>query len=147
MPGYIVHADGASRGNPGEAAAGAVILDADDGTVLAEIGTLCGIASNNVAEYRGLIEALRLLRSWQATEPVLVKMDSKLVVEQMSGNWKVKHPDMRELVKTAHAIIREGLDVEFQWVPREDNSLADAAANRALDTGSDFLDLHGTAGV
>ena len=147
MPGYIVHADGASRGNPGAAAAGAVILDADSGSVIAEIGALCGIASNNVAEYRGLIEALRLLRSWQATEPVLVKMDSKLVVEQMSGNWKVKHPDMRELVKTAHAIIQEGLDVEFQWVPRDDNALADAAANRALDTGQDFLDVHETPGV
>lgn len=146
MPGYIVHADGASRGNPGEAAAGAVILDADSGALLAEIGTLCGVASNNVAEYRGLIEALRLLRSWQATEPVLVKMDSKLVVEQMSGNWKVKHPDMRELVKTAHAIIHEGMDVAFQWVPRDDNALADAAANRALDSGRDFLDLHGTPG-
>lgn len=147
MPGYIVHADGASRGNPGAAAAGAVILDAESGSLLAEIGTLCGVASNNVAEYRGLIEALRLLRSWQATEPVLVKMDSKLVVEQMSGNWKVKHPDMRELVKTAHAIIQEGLDVEFQWVPREDNALADAAANRALDSGTDFVDLHGTTGL
>ena len=146
MPGYIVHADGASRGNPGEAAAGAVILDADSGALLAEIGTLCGIASNNVAEYRGLIEALRLLRSWQAAEPVLVKMDSKLVVEQMSGNWKVKHPDMRELVKTAHGIIQDGLDVAFEWVPRDDNALADAAANRALDSGRDFLDLHGTPG-
>jgi probable phosphoglycerate mutase len=147
VPGYIVHADGASRGNPGDAAAGAVILDADTGALVAELGTLCGVASNNVTEYRGLIEALRLLRSWQATEPVVVKMDSKLVVEQMSGNWKVKHPDMRELVKTAHAIIQEGLNVHFQWVPREDNSLADAAANRALDGGKDFLDLYRSTGV
>ena len=134
----IVHADGASRGNPGEAAGGAVILHADTGEVLVEIGVLCGHASNNVAEYRGMIEGITVAKSLNPVGEVLVRLDSKLVVEQMSGNWKVKHPDMQQLVKQAYAVI-DSLEVRFEWVPRNDNSLADAAANRALDEGRDFV--------
>jgi len=134
----IVHADGASRGNPGEAAGGAVILHADTGEVMAEIGVLCGHASNNVAEYRGMIEGITVAKSLNPVGEVLVRLDSKLVVEQMSGNWKVKHPDMQQLVKQAYAVI-DSLEVRFEWVPRNDNSLADAAANRALDEGRDFV--------
>ena len=134
----IVHADGASRGNPGEAAGGAVILHADTGEVMAEIGVLCGHASNNVAEYRGMIEGITVAKSLNPVGEVLVRLDSKLVVEQMSGNWKVKHPDMQQLVKQAYAVI-DSLEVRFEWVPRNDNSLADAVANRALDEGRDFV--------
>ena len=137
----VVHADGASRGNPGDAAGGAVVI-ADDGQVVAELGVLCGVASNNVAEYRGMIEALRLLRRWETDQPVDVRMDSKLVVEQMSGRWKVKHPDMRDLVREAHEVIGP-MSVTFQWVPRADNALADAAANRALDERRDYLVVRG----
>lgn len=120
------------------------MLEPDSSEVVAELGVLCGRASNNVAEYRGMIAGLSLLRSWQVSEPVVVRLDSKLVVEQMSGRWKVKHPDMRELVK--HAFWTMGsLDVRFEWVPRADNALADRAANRALDEDRDFLIVRGVA--
>lgn len=137
----IIHADGASRGNPGEAAGGAVILDANTGDVLVEVGVLCGYASNNVAEYRGMIEGVAVAHTLNPEGEVVIRLDSKLVVEQMSGNWKVKHPDMQQLVKKAHATI-DGLPVRFEWVPRNDNALADAAANRALDEGRDFVIRH-----
>lgn len=142
MSEIVVHADGASRGNPGQAAGGAVVLDADSGEVIAQLGVRCGVASNNVAEYRGMIEALRLLRDWDTDQPVVVRMDSKLVVEQMSGRWKVKHPDMRELVKQAFEVMGP-MTVRFEWVPRDDNALADAAANQALDRGADYLTVRG----
>jgi len=141
MTPHIVHADGASRGNPGLAAGGAVILD-DRGELIAELGVLCGVASNNVAEYRGMIEAMKLLRSWDIAGPIVVRMDSKLVVEQMSGRWKVKHPDMRQMVKDAFEVIGP-MQVSFEWVPRDANALADAAANKALDGGADFVTIAG----
>ena len=134
----IVHADGASRGNPGEAAGGAVILHAETGELMVEIGVLVGHASNNVAEYRGMIEGITVAKGLNPDGEVIVRLDSKLVVEQMSGNWKVKHPDMQQLVKHAHSVI-DGMAVRFEWVPRNDNALADAAANRALDEGRDFV--------
>lgn len=137
----IVHADGASRGNPGAAAGGAVILHPDHGGVQVEIGVLCGVASNNVAEYRGMIAAMSHLVDTGADEEVIVRMDSKLVVEQMSGNWKVKHPDMRALVKEAWSVIGTR-SVRFEWVPREENALADKAANKALDGGRDFTTVY-----
>ena len=137
----VVHADGASRGNPGDAAGGAVILDADSGALLVEVGVLCGVASNNVAEYRAMIEAISVVHRLEVDGEVLVRMDSKLVVEQMSGNWKVKHPDMQQLVKQAWATI-DTLQVRFEWVPREENALADKAANRALDEGRDYVIHH-----
>ena len=137
----VVHADGASRGNPGDAAGGAVILDADSGALLVEVGVLCGVASNNVAEYRGMIEAISVVHRLEVDGEVLVRMDSKLVVEQMSGNWKVKHPDMQQLVNQAWATI-DTLQVRFEWVPREENALADKAANRALDEGRDYVIHH-----
>ena len=113
-------------------------MHADTGEVLVEIGVLCGHASNNVAEYRGMIEGITVAKSLNPVGEVLVRLDSKLVVEQMSGNWKVKHPDMQQLVKHAHSVI-DSLEVRFEWVPRNDNALADAAANRALDEGRDFV--------
>src|SRR5918994_2750808 len=100
----IIEADGGSRGNPGPAAYGAVLKDADTGEVLAEEGTTIGVASNNVAEYSGLIAGLRLAEEFAPDADIEVRMDSKLVVEQMSGNWKIKHPSMRPLAMEANQL-------------------------------------------
>ena len=133
----VVEADGGSRGNPGVAAGGAVVLDAQTGMVLTEVGVYVGIATNNVAEYSGLIAGLETAFERDAQAAVAVRMDSKLVVEQMTGRWKVKHPDMQVLARRAQALIA-GRDVTFQWVPRLENSRADAAANEAMDRGESF---------
>ncbi len=130
----VIEADGGSRGNPGPAAYGALVKDADTGRVLAEEGTTLGVASNNVAEYNGLIAGLRLAEQVAPGADLEVRMDSKLVVEQMSGNWKIKHPDMRPLAMEAHrlATARPGATT-YTWVPREQNKHADRLANEALD--------------
>lgn len=136
----IVQADGGSRGNPGTAGSGAVVLDADTGEVLAEIGVYVGFATNNVAEYHGMLAGLRQAFSIDDRANIHVQMDSKLVVEQMSRRWKIKHPDMQVLAKTAFELI--GMrTVTFEWIPREQNALADALANRAMDAEDDFLIL------
>ncbi len=127
----IVEADGGSRGNPGQASYGALIRDADTGEVIAQIGETIGVATNNVAEYRGLIAGLELVREHAPDAEVEVRMDSKLVVEQMAGRWKVKHPDMVPLAAQARSIA--SADVVWTWVPRDQNAAADALANAALD--------------
>ena len=127
----VIEADGGSRGNPGPAAYGAVLKDADTGEVLAEDGTTIGVASNNVAEYRGLIAGLRMAAELAPDADVEVRMDSKLVVEQMSGNWKIKHPDMKPLALEANRLAPFG--TTYTWVPREQNKHADRLANEALD--------------
>jgi probable phosphoglycerate mutase len=127
----IVEADGGSRGNPGPAAYGALLKRADTGEVLAEIGETIGIATNNVAEYSGLIAGLKLAAELAPDASIEVRMDSKLVVEQMSGNWKVKHPSMRPLAIEANRLAPIG--TTFTWVPRLQNSHADRLANEALD--------------
>jgi probable phosphoglycerate mutase len=132
----VVEADGGSRGNPGIAAGGAVVLD-DTGTLLCEVGVYMGVATNNVAEYSGLIAGLEAAFDLEAEASVIVRMDSKLVVEQMSGRWRVKHPDMQVLWRKAQALVA-GKDVRFEWVPRADNSRADAAANAAMDARESF---------
>ena len=128
----IVEADGGSRGNPGPAGYGAVVLDAATEQVLAERAEGLGVATNNVAEYRGLIAGLRAAIELGATD-VEVRMDSKLVVEQMSGRWKVKHPAMQPLAREAGGLVRELGLVRFGWIPRARNTRADALANRAMD--------------
>jgi len=127
---FVVTADGGSRGNPGPAAYGATV--SENGLVLAELFDTIGIASNNVAEYSGLIAGLRKAHELDPEATIHVKMDSKLVVEQMSGRWQIKHPDMRELAKEARSIHPMAL-ITFQWIPREENSHADRLANKALD--------------
>lgn len=134
---FIVEADGGSRGNPGVAAGGAVVWDFETRTKVAEIGVYVGIASNNVAEYNGMIAGLTAAFERDATAAVHVRMDSKLVVEQMSGRWKIKHPDMRELARTAHELI-DGRAVTFEWVARADNARADAVANESMDRKESF---------
>jgi len=127
----LIEADGGSRGNPGPAAYGAVLKDADTGKVIAEEGTTIGVASNNVAEYSGLIAGLRLAEAYAPEAEVEVRMDSKLVVEQMSGRWKIKHPDMKPLAREASRLAPFG--TTYTWVPREQNRHADRLANEALD--------------
>lgn len=128
----IIEADGGSRGNPGNAGAGAVVLDAESGKILKEISEPVGVATNNVAEYTALILGLEAAFEIDQAASVLVRMDSKLVVEQMSGRWKIKHPDMIELGRKVQQLIFSK-DVSFLWIPREQNTLADALANRAMD--------------
>jgi len=127
----IVEADGGARGNPGPAAYGAVVRDAKTSKVLAAEGLPIGHATNNVAEYRGLIAGLEMVRELDPGAAVEVRMDSKLVIEQMAGRWKVKHADMKALALQA-AQLRPAT-VTWTWVPRELNKAADALVNRALD--------------
>ncbi|MEI6590724.1 MAG: bifunctional RNase H/acid phosphatase, partial [Actinomycetes bacterium] len=133
---YIVEADGGSRGNPGSAGSGAVVIDAQTGEVVAEIAKFVGIATNNVAEYIAMISGLAAAFEMDPGAKILVRMDSKLVVEQMSGTWKIKHPDMQQLAIEANQLIA-GREVTFQWIPREENSRADALANKAMDEVAD----------
>ena len=128
---FVVTADGGSRGNPGKAAYGAVIYENEK--LVKEIGQFIGQASNNVAEYEGLIAGLKAVNEIDPAATILVKMDSKLVVEQMSGRWKVKHPNMQKLAKQAFAAHDPKL-VSYQWIPREENSHADSILNDVLDS-------------
>lgn len=142
----VVEADGGSRGNPGPAGYGAVVLDAGARQVLGEVYDGLGITTNNVAEYRGLIAGLSAARDLGATE-VEARMDSKLVVEQMSGRWKIKHPPLQELADTARELAAGFDAVTFVWIPRKDNARADALANRAMDgESSPTLDPSAAAG-
>jgi probable phosphoglycerate mutase len=129
----IVEADGGSRGNPGPAGYGALVRDADTRRVLAERAASVGVATNNVAEYGGLVAGLQAAVDLDPTAEVEVRMDSKLVVEQMSGRWKIKHPDMQKLALQAQKLSRQLGSVRFTWVPRAQNSAADALANSAMD--------------
>jgi ribonuclease H / adenosylcobalamin/alpha-ribazole phosphatase len=128
----IIEADGGSRGNPGLSGAGAVVIDAASGNILREISEAVGIATNNVAEYSAVIFALEAAFEIDPAAEIVVRMDSKLVVEQMSGRWKIKHPDMLSLGARVQQLI-SGKNVEFVWIPREQNVLADALANKAMD--------------
>ena len=127
----VIEADGGSRGNPGEAAYGAVLKDAETGELIAERAEAIGIATNNVAEYRGLIAGLELHAEHTPDADLEVRMDSKLVVEQMSGNWKIKHPDMKPLAMAAHRLAPFG--TTYTWIPRAQNAHADRLLNEALD--------------
>ncbi|GDY82783.1 hypothetical protein SAVCW2_19820 [Streptomyces avermitilis] len=131
---FIVEADGGSRGNPGPAGYGAVVIDAATGETLAETAEYIGVATNNVAEYRGLLAGLKAARALDPAARIRVRMDSKLVVEQMSGRWKIKHPDMKPLAREAAAVFPPS-QVTYEWIPRERNKHADRLANEAMDAG------------
>jgi probable phosphoglycerate mutase len=128
----VVEADGGSRGNPGPAGYGAVVREADTGDVLLERAEALGVATNNVAEYSGLIAGLNAAAELGAAQ-VEVRMDSKLVVEQMSGRWQIKNPGLRPLAAEAARLVRRFDAVSFDWIPRERNRHADALANKAMD--------------
>jgi len=137
---FVVEADGGSRGNPGLAGSGAVVIDADTGEVIAEVARFIGIATNNVAEYKALIAGLEVCRQIDPEAKVDVRMDSKLVIEQMSGRWQIKHADMKILAAEARDLA-VGRVHSFKWIPREQNTLADAIANRAMDEMVDSTDF------
>ncbi|MBP6860621.1 MAG: reverse transcriptase-like protein [Candidatus Pacebacteria bacterium] len=135
---FYIQADGGARGNPGPAGSGAVVRDAEGNTIL-EVSEFIGHATNNVAEYTAIIRALEGLKerlgadASQAT--VTIEMDSKLVVEQMEGRWKVKHPNMRPLAARAAVLALSFGHVSYAHIPREKNGAADALANAAMDRG------------
>ncbi len=130
---FKLTADGGSRGNPGPAGFGAVV--SENGQIIAEIYEFIGTATNNVAEYGGLIAGLRAIHDLDNEATVEVCMDSKLVVEQMSGRWQIKHADMRKLAQSAREAHSPSL-IKYQWIPRDENSHADRLANKALDAQS-----------
>ncbi|WP_067458387.1 bifunctional RNase H/acid phosphatase [Actinomadura macra] len=132
----IVEADGGSRGNPGPAGYGALVRDAVTGEVLAEVAESIGLATNNVAEYRGLIAGLAAAAAIDPAARVEVRMDSKLVVEQMAGRWKIKHPDMIPLALQAREVAERLGSVGYQWIPRNRNAHADRLANEAMDAAA-----------
>ncbi|MDF5758099.1 bifunctional RNase H/acid phosphatase [Spongiactinospora sp. TRM90649] len=135
---FVVEADGGSRGNPGPAGYGSVVKD-PGGAVLAENAEAIGVATNNIAEYRGLISGLAAVLSLGGEgSAVEVRMDSKLVVEQMSGRWKIKNEGLRPLAVEAAALARR-LRVTWTWIPRERNGHADRLANEAMDAAAKGL--------
>jgi ribonuclease H / adenosylcobalamin/alpha-ribazole phosphatase len=132
----IVEADGGSRGNPGPAGYGAVVWSADHGRVLAESKAAIGTTTNNVAEYHGLIAGLEAAAEAGATV-VAAQLDSKLVVEQMSGRWRVKHPDLIPLRQRALDVAGTFDDITYTWIPRAKNAHADRLANEAMDAAAE----------
>ncbi|MCE3030704.1 bifunctional RNase H/acid phosphatase [Streptomyces sp. CMSTAAHL-2] len=132
---FIVEADGGSRGNPGPAGYGAVVCDAATGQTLLEAAEYIGVATNNVAEYRGLLAGLRAAHTLDPAATVHVRMDSKLVIEQMSGRWKIKHPSMKPLATEARTVFPPDR-VTYEWIPRAENKHADRLANEAMDAAA-----------
>jgi ribonuclease HI len=128
----VVHVDGGARGNPGPAAAAAVLSDAASGQVVDEATEFLGHTTNNVAEYRGLLLGLARASALGATAVEVVN-DSELVAKQVNGEYKVKHPDMKALHAEALAALA-GFDAwAIRTVPRSKNAGADALVNQALD--------------
>jgi broad specificity phosphatase PhoE/ribonuclease HI len=133
----VVEADGGSRGNPGPAGYGALVRDGDTVELLVEVGESIPLATNNVAEYEGLIAGLKAAVRIDPECAVEVRMDSRLVVEQMSGRWSIKHEEMRRLAGLAREVI-PGSRVTYTWIPRAENAHADRLANAAMDAGAGF---------
>ncbi|MGO1509638.1 MAG: bifunctional RNase H/acid phosphatase [Actinomycetaceae bacterium] len=132
----LIHTDGGARGNPGPAGYGAAVTDATTGERLATRSGFLGSTTNNVAEYTALVEGLRAAARIDDEAEVEVRADSKLVVEQMSGRWKIKHEDMRRLAVEARDAF-PAHRVTYTWIPRAQNSVADGLANDAMDSRAD----------
>lgn len=133
-----IHIDGASRGNPGEAGFG-VHVAGPDGRQIAGLYGYLGQATNNVAEYQALLHALRWALNQGATR-IAVFSDSELVVRQIEGRYRVKHPDLRPLYDEARGLLARFAEVLVEHVPREENREADRLANQALDERASRLD-------
>ena len=133
-----IHIDGASRGNPGEAGFG-VHVAGPDGTQIADLYGYLGRATNNVAEYQALLHALRWALA-RGARRARIFSDSELVVRQVAGSYRVKHPGLRPLVQEAQALLRRFEDIRVTHVPREQNREADLLANRALDEKASKLE-------
>ena len=134
----IIHIDGGARGNPGPAAAGVVIRDADSGRYLLEAGYYLGETTNNVAEYEGLIRSLRAAHELGVTRAV-IHSDSELMVKQVNGEYRVKAAHLKPKHAEATELLSSFDAWEFVHVRREKNKLADELANRAMDAGDDVL--------
>ena len=132
----VAYIDGGARGNPGPAGYG-VRIEQPDGTLVEEFWESIGVATNNVAEYRGLLAALEWARDHDLRD-VRVRSDSQLLVQQMLGNYKVKHPGLRPLHAKARLLAHELGRVAFEHVPRESNTHADRLANAAMDEAAGF---------
>lgn len=130
-PYLILRTDGASRGNPGHAAAG-IVIETPNGEIAARGKLYLGVMTNNQAEYRALILGLKAVAHYH---PALVRvyMDSDLIVNQMRGTYKVRHPDLEPLWREAHELVKALPAVTFDHVPRAQNTLADQLANEALN--------------
>ncbi|BDE06885.1 hypothetical protein WPS_21610 [Vulcanimicrobium alpinum] len=128
-------ADGGSRGNPGPAASGAVLFD-EHGAVVETIGTYLGIATNNVAEWTALLEGLKAALT-RGVDDIAIRMDSELVVKQLSGAYRVKHPGLIPLHAEAKTLLRKFAHVDVRHVPRKANAAADAVVNQVLDAQRD----------
>lgn len=133
MKQIIIEADGGSRGNPGPAGSGVVLYDAATKGILAEAAVFIGVATNNVAEYRAILTGVELANEIDSDAELIIRMDSKLVVEQMSGRWKIKHDNMADLSEQVSAALGSRKH-SFEWIPREKNQKADSLANEAMDT-------------
>jgi ribonuclease H / adenosylcobalamin/alpha-ribazole phosphatase len=129
----VLFTDGGARGNPGPAAYG-FVLESEDGDLLAAVGAGIGVATNNVAEYSGLIAGLRRAAEEGVTQ-LEVRSDSELMVKQMRGEYRVKNARLRPLSIEASRLARELASVRYVHVPREKNELADRLVNEALDAG------------
>lgn len=138
---FTLYADGGSRGNPGPAGAGAVVFD-NIGKRVVEVSDYLGIATNNIAEYEAILRGLKKLTDTYSPEvihatPLAIRMDSKLVIEQLKGNYKVKHPNLvPRYLEVKNLLARSFGTVTFEHVYRENNKDADALANRAMDRGA-----------
>ena len=144
MRGFL-HADGGARGNPGPAGIGVVLRD-EEGNVIGEIARGIGHATNNVAEYTALIEGLELALEKGITD-VGVYMDSKLVVSQMKGEWKIKNDQLRRLAVKAQSLLRRFERKTLKHVPRERNAAADKLANQGMDAAALDAELDAEAGT
>lgn len=135
----IIYTDGGARNNPGPAGAGAVIYDGEK--KVGEVKKFLGSQTNNWAEYEAVSLALaEAAHLGLSGKPLEVRMDSKLVVEQISGNWKIKEPTLRPQAAKVHALLRESFPVfRFVHIPREKNTEADALVNEAIDEGLGIL--------
>lgn len=135
---FSLQADGGARGNPGPAGSGAVVRD-ESGTPVVEVSAFLGHTTNNVAEYTALVLALEGLSEKLGADAkdadVAVEMDSKLVVEQMKGVWKIKHPGLKPLASRASLLSEQFRSVSYTHIPREKNGYADRLANEAMDRG------------
>ena len=135
---FTIYGDGGSRGNPGPAGSGAIIRD-EEGDTVATVSEFLGVATNNVAEYMAVLRALEtlagILESKAGQADVLVRMDSMLVVKQMTGEWKLKHPGLKPLAARVGELVRLFKSVSFEHVYRDFNKDADRLANEAMDRG------------
>ncbi len=137
---FILYADGGSRGNPGPAGAGSVVFDST-GKRVVEVADFLGVATNNIAEYEAVIRGLKALLAEYSTEyfksaKVLIRLDSKLIIEQLKGAYRVKHPNLvSRYIELTNLIARNFPHIAYEHVRREFNKDADALANQAMDRG------------